>query len=65
LRVSIVNQLQKLYNRVSIERKDEIMGYGRKSQAVKMLRRKGQAKKKAKIKAKIVAGKAAKAAKKK
>jgi hypothetical protein len=41
------------------------MGYGRKSQAVKMLRKKGQAKKKAKIKAKIVAGKAAKAAKKK
>jgi hypothetical protein len=33
------------------------MGFGRKSQAVKMLRRKGQAKKKAKIKAKIAAGK--------
>lgn len=34
------------------------MGFGRKSKAVKMLRRKGQAKKKAKIKAKIAAGKA-------
>lgn len=33
------------------------MGYGRKSTAGKMLRRKGQAKKKAKIKAKIAAGK--------
>ena len=36
------------------------MGYGRKSQAGKMLRRKGQAKKKAKIKAAIAAGKASK-----
>ncbi len=34
------------------------MGFGRKSKAVKMLRRKGQAKKKAKIKANIAAGKA-------
>lgn len=34
------------------------MGYGRKSKAVKMNRRKGQAKKKAKVKAKIAAGKA-------
>lgn len=33
------------------------MGYGRKSKATKMDRRKGQAKKKAKIKAKIQAGK--------
>jgi hypothetical protein len=33
------------------------MGFGRKSKAVKMLRRKGQAKKKAKVKAKIAAGK--------
>lgn len=33
------------------------MGFGRKSKAVKMLRRKGQAKKKAKIKEKIVAAK--------
>jgi hypothetical protein len=33
------------------------MGFGRKSQAVKMLRRKGQAKKKAKIKEKIAEGK--------
>ena len=33
------------------------MGFGRKSKAVKMLRRKGQAKKKAKIKAKITASK--------
>jgi hypothetical protein len=36
------------------------MGFGRKSKAVKMLRRKGQAKKKAKTQAKIAAGKAAK-----
>lgn len=36
------------------------MGFGRKSKAVKMLRRKGQAKKKAKIKEKIAAGKLAK-----
>lgn len=36
------------------------MGFGRKSKAVKMLRRKGQAKKKAKIKAKVQAAKAAK-----
>lgn len=41
------------------------MGYGRKSQAGKMLRKKSQAKKKSKIKAKIVAGKVAKVAKKK
>jgi hypothetical protein len=34
------------------------MGYGRKSQAGKMSRRKGQAKKKSKIKAAIAAGKA-------
>ncbi len=34
------------------------MGFGRKSKAVKMLRRKGQAKKKAKIQEKITAGKA-------
>jgi hypothetical protein len=34
------------------------MGFGRKSKAVKMLRRKGQAKKKAKTQAKIAAGKA-------
>ena len=34
------------------------MGFGRKSKATKMLRRKGQAKKKAKIKEKIAAGKA-------
>jgi hypothetical protein len=33
------------------------MGYGRKSQAKKMLQRKGQAKKKAKIKEAIAAGK--------
>jgi hypothetical protein len=36
------------------------MGYGRKSQAVKMLQRKGQAKKKAKIKEKIAAAKTSK-----
>lgn len=36
------------------------MGFGRKSKAVKMLQRKGQAKKKAKIKEKIAAGKASK-----
>lgn len=36
------------------------MGFGRKSTAGKMLRRKGQAKKKAKVKAKIAAGKLAK-----
>jgi hypothetical protein len=36
------------------------MGFGRKSKAVKMLRRKGQAKKKAKIKEKIAAGKLSK-----
>lgn len=36
------------------------MGYGRKSQAGKMLRRKGQAKKKAKIAEKIAAGKLSK-----
>jgi hypothetical protein len=35
------------------------MGFGRKSKAVKMLRRKGQAKKKAKIQEKIAAGKLA------
>lgn len=34
------------------------MGFGRKSKAVKMLRRKGQAKKKAKVQEKIAAGKA-------
>jgi hypothetical protein len=34
------------------------MGFGRKNKAVKVLRRKGQAKKKAKIKLKIAAGKA-------
>lgn len=34
------------------------MGFGRKSKAVKMLQRKGQAKKKAKIKEKIAASKA-------
>lgn len=34
------------------------MGFGRKSKAVKMLRRKGQAKKKEKIKEKVAAGKA-------
>mgnify|MGYP006188425875 CR=1 FL=1 len=33
------------------------MGFGRKSKAVKMLRRKGQAKKKAKIQEKIAAAK--------
>lgn len=33
------------------------MGFGRKSKAVKMLRRKGQAKKKAKIQQKIAASK--------
>jgi hypothetical protein len=33
------------------------MGYGRKSQAGKMLRRKGQAKKKAKIRESIAQGK--------
>jgi hypothetical protein len=33
------------------------MGFGRKSKEVKMRRRKGQVKKKAKIKAKISAGK--------
>lgn len=33
------------------------MGFGRKSKAVKMLRRKGQAKKKAKIKEKIALAK--------
>jgi hypothetical protein len=33
------------------------MGFGRKSKAVKMSRRKGQEKKKAKIKAKIAAAK--------
>lgn len=33
------------------------MGFGRKSKATKMLRRKGQARKKAKIKEKIAAGK--------
>jgi hypothetical protein len=33
------------------------MGFGRKSKAVKMLRRKGQAKKKAKIRQKITASK--------
>jgi hypothetical protein len=36
------------------------MGFGRKSKASKMLRRKGQAKKKAKVKTKIAAAKAAK-----
>jgi len=36
------------------------MGYGRKSIALKMDRRRSQAKKKAKIKAKIAAGKALK-----
>ena len=36
------------------------MGFGRKSKAVKMTQRNAQAKKKAKIKAKIVAGKAKK-----
>ncbi len=36
------------------------MGFGRKSKAVKMLRRKGQAKKKAKIQAKIATSKASK-----
>lgn len=36
------------------------MGYGRKSQAGKMLRRKSQAKKKAKIQEKIAAGKLSK-----
>lgn len=36
------------------------MGFGRKSQATKMLQRKGQAKKKAKIKAKIQAAKSKK-----
>jgi hypothetical protein len=36
------------------------MGFGRKSKATKMLQRKGQAKKKAKIKVKIQAAKAAK-----
>jgi hypothetical protein len=36
------------------------MGFGRKSKAVKMLRRKGQAKKKAKIQERIAAGKASK-----
>jgi hypothetical protein len=36
------------------------MGFGRKSKAVKMLRRKGQAKKKAKIQDKIAAGKLSK-----
>jgi hypothetical protein len=36
------------------------MGFGRKSKAVKMLRRKGQAKKKSKIKAKIAAAKTSK-----
>ena len=40
--------------------KDGFMGFGRKSKAVKMLRRKGQEKKKSKIKAKIAAGKASK-----
>ena len=35
------------------------MGFGRKSKAQKMDRRKGQAKKKAKIQEKIAAGKAA------
>jgi len=37
--------------------KGKIMGYGRKSQAKKMLQRKGQAKKKAKLKEKIQASK--------
>ncbi len=36
------------------------MGFGRKSKAVKMLRRKGQAKKKGKLKAKIASAKAGK-----
>lgn len=36
------------------------MGFGRKSKAVKMLRRKGQAKKKAKIKEKVAAAKSSK-----
>lgn len=36
------------------------MGYGRKSQAKKMLQREGQAKKKSKIKEKIAAGKLSK-----
>lgn len=36
------------------------MGFGRKSKAVKMLQRKGQAKKKSKIKAKIAAAKSVK-----
>lgn len=40
--------------------KDGRMGYGRKSTAGKMLRRKGQEKKKSKIKAKIAASKVAK-----
>ncbi len=38
----------------------ELMGFGRKSQATKMLQRKGQAKKKAKIKEKIAVAKAKK-----
>jgi hypothetical protein len=41
-------------------KRDITMGFGRKSQAVKMLQRKGQAKKKAKIKEKIAVAKAAK-----
>lgn len=36
------------------------MGFGRKSKAVKMLRKKGQAKKKAKIKEKIATAKSKK-----
>jgi hypothetical protein len=61
----IVKQMQKLYNKkpfidngskLSL-RKEGCMGYGRKSTAGKMLRRKGQAKKKSKIREAIAQGK--------
>lgn len=58
---SIVIQPPALYNlKPKLFNEGGTMGFGRKAKAVKMLRRKGQAKKKAKIKAKIAAGKASK-----
>ena len=54
----IVIQLASLYNEKQTLKEDGFMGFGRKSKAVKMLQRKGQAKKKAKIKEKIAASKA-------
>ena len=55
--LSFSNELFTIKNNLN---KDGTMGFGRKSQAVKMLQRKGQAKKKAKIKEKIAVAKAKK-----